>query len=71
MQRVMTMMFSLPRHLDDNTVLALSSFLNDLNDAFDLSYGQQIRQAMKARSPIPDPHQPWLPIGNDEADSMF
>lgn len=70
-RRSMTLTFSLPRGMDDDTVLELWYFMNDLSDAFDSAYGQQVRRALQMRMPTPDPQQPWLPFDDDINDLTF
>jgi hypothetical protein len=52
----------LPPGLDDDTVLALWSVLNDLVTHFESVYFLQLRRALDARQPPPDPKHPWLPL---------
>lgn len=66
MKRAMTMTLTLPHKLDDDTVLELWYFLNDLSEAFEHAYGHQVRRAMDARRPAVDPQQPWLPFDDKE-----
>lgn len=70
-RRTTTLSLSLPQGLDDDTVLELWGFLNDLSEAFDSTYGHQIRRALEARRPKTNPHQPWLPFDDQHDDPAF
>ena len=52
----------LPPGLDDDTVLALWSLLNDVVLHFESVYFVQLQRACDARQPPRNPEKPWLPL---------
>jgi hypothetical protein len=67
-QQTRQLALALPQKMEDGAVLALWHFLNSLIDAFDLTYGHQIRCAFLKPLPEPAPQQMWLPFINDDTD---